>query len=905
MFDIVKKIAVFLILVAQSLILFSGCAPKTNNPGDINNETVWEYEKQDMEDGNAVYSYFPYGLDDVDQKIRIQSPAYSLQLNSRTGKLDKILPLSGQSGRFYPLEEDQMDDIIDMKYTFGHGSDRYVSSGRSLKSGLPRDTLYARMIEGGRFMQKIDILRLGYTAEGEVSVPAASYYGRLEISATMDYFALAYETYNGTTQNVTDAEQSLQITFAEKYTVYQRYTENAFTLSAVSGEGFTFYIPNIPGIDLSYSVAGNVVTFSAKGIDILSSVNPDAKDPYYEGFSVLIRPSLNAQIGDATIFFDHGNIRSEATQLAPNAGTVQTTSYDARRGVFVINADNMLGERDLQPEGAVYDRMNFTFTNSNAYDVTIPVEFEKEICPTTSFSFPPVGYAPVIRETDTGIPTGMPVQVSKQWHSFSSISQNVEPGNPSQLHTRPWSRCYIMLTIPANSSVTYEYTVPYDKWGSDAWAVSHAQLSIIGWGGNWTWDQSAIGSYGESVTYDPDMVLGRSMINDVRPFLVIDPTRSSQKWSWTGNVGGADFLCYTPDTGSYSNRLPVASMKIDYRSPGPNMTDTSYIGLTEDRKIAMELNIKMGRTDDINRNYYTLKYYFLEDVTFDKLAFFKMPADDYAGNKFSKYAYGDASSVQYEGAISYGSLENIAGSTVSGKESIDMKGESPWFMQYASDAAENRGNVLSIVRSANLNLNGKTYDYPTFSVVYTLDGSCSQIGYELIPPGDVGNTIRRGSTVEFVLEYDVLPAPDTRFGSTYYGPSDYLLASQDLFNTAQSAVQQAYGNTITAQASVGTLKGFYPVTLIADQSDSTVAQFTMVGGLGYTPVVIQGLSDYKTYKLQIKSGDVWTDINQSFYGNDFWQTRRLPNGTYEIVYNIKNSTGTDFRCLNEYRLIKV
>lgn len=198
--SIAKLIACVLTAVA-ALTYVSACAPQESQ--ETTNEPVWAYEKQNIVAGDSVYSYFPDGLDDVDQKIRIQSPAYSLQLNSKTGKLDKILPLAAQGAGYTPVEEEQMDDILDMKYTFENGSDRYVSSGRVLKSGLPRDTLYARLIEGGRYMQKIDVLRIGYNSEGQTSQPASNYFGRLEIAATLNYFALAYETYNGTDTDVT------------------------------------------------------------------------------------------------------------------------------------------------------------------------------------------------------------------------------------------------------------------------------------------------------------------------------------------------------------------------------------------------------------------------------------------------------------------------------------------------------------------------------------------------------------------------------------------------------------------------------------------------------------------------------------------------------------------------------
>ena len=83
-----------------------------------------------------------------------------------------------------------------------------------------------------------------------------------------------------------------------------------------------------------------------------------------------------------------------------------------------------------------------------------------------------------------------------------------------------------------------ELTLASSRWG-EAYAASHAQLSLIGYGSaGGHWDESALGSFGESVTYDPDVALGRSMKDDVRPFL----GQGATHWNWTGRVGGADFL---------------------------------------------------------------------------------------------------------------------------------------------------------------------------------------------------------------------------------------------------------------------------------------------------------------------------------------------------------------------------
>lgn len=65
------------------------------------------------------------------------------------------------------------------------------------------------------------------------------------------------------------------------------------------------------------------------------------------------------------------------------------------------------------------------------------------------------------------------------------------------------------------SSVELELTLVYGHWGGIA-AASHAQLCLIGWGSNQLWEESALGSWGESVCYEPDQVQRGCTIMDVQ-----------------------------------------------------------------------------------------------------------------------------------------------------------------------------------------------------------------------------------------------------------------------------------------------------------------------------------------------------------------------------------------------------
>ena len=143
-----------------------------------------------------------------------------------------------------------------------------------------------------------------------------------------------------------------------------------------------------------------------------------------------------------------------------------------------------------------------------------------------------------------------------------------------------WFHGFTQLRLPPQTSVAYRLDVAHAYRGKLP-AVSHAQLCLLGYGGGQQWDQVAIGSWGESICYDPDVNLGRSMIDDVRPLMV--KGSSGIEWSWTNNVGGGDFLVYDDADG---RRQKLVDMKTAFLRYGPVMTEVVYAGVSADRAIA-------------------------------------------------------------------------------------------------------------------------------------------------------------------------------------------------------------------------------------------------------------------------------------------------------------------------------
>jgi len=144
-------------------------------------------------------------------------------------------------------------------------------------------------------------------------------------------------------------------------------------------------------------------------------------------------------------------------------------------------------------------------TNPTQSPLDIPLVFEENVPRAIT------GTVMLLTDAEDGKPTGIPVQISKNWHV------NDDTGLKA-IHHGYWLRGSTYLTLPAGVTKRFKLKVVFGYWAQAA-AASHAQLSLIGWGGNWKWDESALGSWGESMTYDPTQHLGSAFMDDIRPAL--------------------------------------------------------------------------------------------------------------------------------------------------------------------------------------------------------------------------------------------------------------------------------------------------------------------------------------------------------------------------------------------------
>ena len=472
------------------------------------------------------------------------------------------------------------------------------------------------------------------------------------------------------------------------------------------------------------------------------------------------------------------------------------------------------------------------------------------------------GGVALFRSVD-GEPIGAPLQISKNWH---------EPGNP-------WYHLYSQSLFPSGES-ELELTVASSRWGR-AYAASHAQLSLIGWntaGGHW--DESALGVFGESITYDPDVTLGRAMMDDVRPFLV----QSVDRWNWTGNVGGADFLRYRTAAEPYWERR-LSRVRSTYAAPGPNLTDVTYSGVSTDGRIQGVIRVQMGATDDLVRAWYQLEYTFLEDVEYDRLAFFQIAADRYADNGFQRYAYGNSDGVILEEETPYHRTTGYASNDDRG---IRVDGEAPWVMLFENTRIDERlpehyADIGFIVREFEALVGDAVLTTPTINVHRTNDGP-PQMAFELGLPHEEGSEwcgepcdgrtrfVPAGSVVRATVEYVVPPADRER----YYGENAQLEALDDeTFGTAEMMRWLAAGNAAGATVELGTARRGVPLEVDAAEG-AVAALFEMPAGIGYRPVTVSGLVRHDGWVVERESDGVWAAYDQDVHGADSKQVTYDP-----------------------------
>jgi hypothetical protein len=553
-----------------------------------------------------------------------------------------------------------------------------------------------------------------------------------------------------------------------------------------------------------------------------------------------------------------------ATEKA--TGKVRPVVYESALSRHRINLDDIdpiAPPGGKNPSNDAIERVKLTLSNPTDSEQTARLMFEKTAHGLRQrIGTPITGISAMLRDAE-GQPTGIPVQISKNWHN------DPEGG----VYASQWFHGISQVRLPAKANIELELTLAYGHWGGVA-AASHAQLSLIGWGSNQLWDQSALGSWGENICYEPDQAQANCTITDVRPVMVRSKG-NGKPWGWTNNVGGGDFLrCFDPG----GVRVPHSAMRTTYHKQGPCLTEVTYAGRIGSG-MTHATTVSLARTDDIVRGAYHVRFDVHQATDFSRFIFFQVGADSYTATIERKMALGNESGLIKEWNTQWGG-------NVYRTPPLECTGRIPWISLHESElrhgqkegAGANRG---IIIRSWKARLGGKNA-MPWIAEHGVTRNKEDASTLDLVPPPGVSR-FEPGDFVEVTLEHIIMPQAT----ADYYGPNESLrnALTKDA-NTWRMIHREALGNDHHIEMRMGTLDRSHPAITISTKDDK--AEFTLTNALGYVPVTFTGLHSASGFSLLVDD----KPLNQSIHGNDFWQTNYDPGTkTWSQTYNVRAQGG--------------
>lgn len=724
---------------------------------------------------------------------------------------------------------------LDQGHPVGFSAAIVQNGARFALQGFNNATGYenSKLVESGKFFQR-RFMTFPRFAPGAPALNSTQ--TGLEVAAWPDRFSLILRVApNGGLSNTgvelaIDLPDNLAVTFPSR--------SNVVGLQAPDGSG--------------YVVCGGAMT---------GSLNVDAA-----GGRVAVLTSTSPWSG--------GSERAAALIVYPVASKVAEAAQQiarSREAPLVITAvqtlptRNALTVQSMEDEG--WQQINIRNDNGNMDRTTLTIQNPNDFPIPARFNFAKgnpkgvVGLSAILRDAE-GNPTGIPIQLSKDWHTSGTRVR----------YDGYWFRGFTMLTVPANQTLTFEYTMVGRYWGK-VLAASHAQLSLVGYAGNQLWEEAAVGSQGENICYDPEQHLANAAVTDVRGLLL--STTGGTRWSWTGNVGGADFFRYFR---ANRNRGYNTRIRTKFKSHGPNLTQVTNAGLSDDGKIDFSYTSQLTRTDDIVRIFYRFRMKVNSPAPIEDYIFYQVGGEGYHYGHNAKFAVGSEAGLVREWNATYGTNRYIGGKQ-------ELTGAIPWVSLHdiAQEGDTRMANRGFIIRSWQARLGGKDNARPHYAEwsVSTGHGGRGSI-INIVPPPDVAQ-FEPGDSLDAVVEYCVVP----KQADHYYGTNRNLInALQANPNSWNIIHREAVKNNLPVTVTSGRLISRHPIRIL---TDGVGAAFSVEGGLGYIPVTFTGLKDYRDPKLFVKNSPdgAKTLIDQATEGRDFWQADFVPeSGTWDITFNV-------------------
>lgn len=470
------------------------------------------------------------------------------------------------------------------------------------------------------------------------------------------------------------------------------------------------------------------------------------------------------------------------------------------------------------------------------------------------------GICPILCDED-GTPTGIPVQLSKNWH-------HQERGNYLMVYAK----------LPAGKPANFILRLAYGHYGKLP-SASHAQLSLIGYGGpyagNGRWDQLAIGCWGETICFDMDMSLVDVSITDIR-MLMARSGAQGEKWGWTEAGWGGDWLNVRDH---HQKKYFQNHLKTAYLSHGPCLTHAQHKGFYgAHQEVAFTAQVETLRTDDYARTFQRLRYTFTKNVSATDLWLFKIGRSfDYQSPRL---AYGNLDGLLAEQVIP----DTIKAGQLALDET-ELTGPAPHWIAFPGASSHHSKNPKPngyralIIRDYHARIGGKTFTQPVIKSPLFKD-TPTNLDLELLPPRGI-RQFQKGDYIELDLELITLP----RIADDYYGPNtQFRKHLKQHPNSWKTTHREAQLNTLKIEVTGGLVKRNYPIII---QAQAPVVKLTIQGGAGAVPLQLQGLNSATGHQLFRLINGQHTPFDQSVHGNDFWQTDfDEATQTYTVTYNL-------------------
>ncbi|NME70134.1 hypothetical protein [Flammeovirga aprica] len=484
------------------------------------------------------------------------------------------------------------------------------------------------------------------------------------------------------------------------------------------------------------------------------------------------------------------------------------------------------------------------------------------------------GTTMILRDKE-GNPIGLPIQVSKNWHT-----------EHNRKYSGTWLRGFTIVSIPPNTTLELELSRINGFWGQLP-AVSHSQLSLEGWGQNvpnnhQLWEQTSLGAYGVNMCLDPNKNLTGSLINDLRPFYV-QSTKAGisapQKHDWTPNIGGGDVLKIYDNKGEI---VEIKETKVDQVRTGPILTEIVYRGKTGDDKADFKLTTYIIRTDDYLRTFFHVELNVQKTINYSKLAIAQFSSKDYSDNLEDGLAYGNEKGLYPD----VDQIKDINGFAI---QRVNATGAAPWVsMHKAINQRPQKygtwGNKGLILREWNTIIDKKLNQAQFTSYmkeIKTGNGKTYERMIELNLPNQK-RQLNKGDKIDAIIELCVLPNEPNAYYGTNTLFKEFINKNAD---TWKPMYREAYLNTQKISVKKGKLTRQIPIRIEAEDNEVVV---DISNGLGYVPVTITNITDYQNFKLILTKGGEFVNLKeQEKYGNDYWQTDFNPDTkTWEITYSV-------------------